>query len=412
MDGQRNGANDSPDAAGGLNLSELNRPDDIAMVPSECPESRDVEERSGSDGSEVERDDPNMRPFPFYSYRDYSKESDPDNLSPLTPPGRVPNFPAKMHAILSRADFSDIVCWMPHGRAWKILKPREFELRVIPLYFEHAKFSSFIRQANGWDFRRLTKGLDRNCYYNPYFLRGLPHLCKHLKRPGVSMKVTSDPDHEPNMYQISELHPVPTHYTDDSVLLHCILQEGPKARMPVFTGLSNPHAAKLEDFRCPGEALKKPAADCVSELTPRDKEVINGFQSSLASSEKDFRTFPQSASASLLPLTTFIPPSVLAPQSCPPVFHFLPRTGTAATLAAANNLAFPSFLGSMLQGQTQSHSSQFAAGFLAATALSEQNFANMLSTLSASINNQLPPGSASNNFYPQVQSTAPTSKTT
>jgi hypothetical protein len=69
---------------------------------------------------------------------------------------RVPNFVAKMHAILSRPDLTDVIVWMPHGRSFKILKPRDFEIRVLPVYFDHSKFSSFIRQANGWGFRRIT----------------------------------------------------------------------------------------------------------------------------------------------------------------------------------------------------------------------------------------------------------------
>ena len=73
-----------------------------------------------------------LRPAPYFYYRDHSMEADPDPLTPLTPPGRVPNFPAKMHAILSRPDFQDIVAWLPHGRSWRVLKPREFEVKVIP----------------------------------------------------------------------------------------------------------------------------------------------------------------------------------------------------------------------------------------------------------------------------------------
>lgn len=88
-----------------------------------------------------------LKPYPWFSYRDFSQEQDPDPLTPLTPPGRVPNFPAKMTAILATPEFSDIVAWLPHGRAWRILKPREFEIKVIPKFFEHAKFSSFVRQV-------------------------------------------------------------------------------------------------------------------------------------------------------------------------------------------------------------------------------------------------------------------------
>jgi HSF-type DNA-binding len=173
---------------------------------------------------------------PFYHYRDFSQEVDPDPLTPLTPPGRVPNFPAKMHAILSRPDLTDIVAWMPHGRSWRVLKPREFELRVIPTYFEHSKFSSFVRQANGWGFRRITQGRDRNSYYHELFLRGLPYLCKQMKRPGVAEKASADAEHEPDFQKISVAYPLPVKADDESILLHCTVQGGPRARMPIYFG--------------------------------------------------------------------------------------------------------------------------------------------------------------------------------
>ena len=183
---------------------------------------------------------PVLRPYPYFYYRDFSQVPDPDPLQALSPPGRVPNFPAKMMSILSRPELNDIVRWMDHGRSWKILKPREFEIRVIPTYFEHAKLSSFIRLANGWGFRRITQGRDRNSYYNEFFLRGLPHLCKRMKRHGVSEKQAADPEHEPDFYMISNEYPVPESFNDESILLPCILKGGPKARMPVSFGSSLP----------------------------------------------------------------------------------------------------------------------------------------------------------------------------
>uniref|UniRef100_A0A7S2R2A8 HSF-type DNA-binding domain-containing protein n=1 Tax=Eucampia antarctica TaxID=49252 RepID=A0A7S2R2A8_9STRA len=178
-----------------------------------------------------------LQSHPFFYYRNFSQVPDDDPLTPLTPPARVPNFPAKMHAILSRPDLSDIVAWMPHGRSWRVLKPREFEVKIIPTYFEHQKFSSFIRQANGWGFRRITQGRDRNSYYHELFLRSLPHLCKKMKRPGVSKKAVADPDHEPDFYKISEMHQVPSEAaTDELTLLPSTVIGGPKARMPVHFG--------------------------------------------------------------------------------------------------------------------------------------------------------------------------------
>lgn len=170
-----------------------------------------------------------LKPYPYFYYVDYSTEPDKDPLTPLTPPGRVPNFPSKMHAMLAREDLKGIICWLPHGRAWKVNDSKEFEKKVLPIYFEHAKYSSFIRQANGWGFRRITTGHDRNAYYHPRFLRGLPHLCKDMKRPGVSKKLAADAEHEPDLERISQEHPVPTNaLPDESLLLHCTVQNGPK----------------------------------------------------------------------------------------------------------------------------------------------------------------------------------------
>lgn len=148
---------------------------------------------------------------PYFYYKDYSHVKDPDPNTPVTAPGRIPNFPAKMFAILSRPELAHIVSWMPHGRSWKVHKPREFEVKVIPAYFEHSKFSSFIRQANGWGFRRMNRkgSPDRNSYYHEQFLRGKPYLLKEMKRPLQNMKPLADVNTEPYLERISQENPLP-----------------------------------------------------------------------------------------------------------------------------------------------------------------------------------------------------------
>ena len=41
------------------------------------------------------------------------------------------------------------------------------------------------------------------------FLKNMPHLCRQMKRPGKAMKITIDTDHEPDLYKISEMFPLP-----------------------------------------------------------------------------------------------------------------------------------------------------------------------------------------------------------
>jgi hypothetical protein len=394
---------DSADAAGGVKKArEIDEEPVPVAIDAPVQDAADVPRPVPPAPADELEDE--LMPPPFYYYKDFSTMSDPDSLTPLTPPGRVPNFPAKMHAILSRADLTEIVCWMPHGRAWKVLKPREFEARVIPTYFEHAKFSSFIRQANGWGFRRLTHGKDRNSYYHPLFLRALPHLCKEMKRPGVAKKLAADPEHEPDLYAISELHPVPLHFDDESILLHCTVQGGPKARMPVYSGsLSYFSAATLiRPDESKMAASASIAAPLAANLTPRDHEALSSFQSSLGASE--ILTKPAvvpvaaatsapvaSASSASLPNTDVQPELRSIPSESQHMFSSssvalspaLPQNSVQkiSTLAAANQLAFgtPNSLSAAFQAS--SAASQFAAGFAAAAALSHQQFQNMIQSM-------------------------------
>lgn len=436
--GKRNGE-DSPDAAGGGGFKRIRRSDpdeDIRAVVRnrvvvEAPAAAAAAPAAALGPAVIEQDDeerpsesarPELQPYPYFYYRDYSEEKDPDPLSPLTPPGRVPNFPAKMHAILSRGELSEIVSWMPHGRAWRVLKPREFEVKVVPLFFEHAKFSSFIRQANGWGFRRITQGRDRNCYYHELFLRGLPFLCKMMKRPAVAEKQASDPDQEPDFYRISEEHPLPEKAEDETILLNCTVQGGPKARMPIYTGSLLPAVS----IALPES--KPPASTASPQLPPRDQTALNGFQAALGASELQLKALsfagPSGAGAGVaapgpksppfsppaapsppvappplsapLPFTqfaspinpgAFLPPSTFLPNTMPLPFQIHGSADTRVSpLANASRLAF----GAGAPAPTapvappaapvlpDMAAAQFAAGFAAATALSQHQLRNVL----------------------------------
>ena len=56
-------------------------------------------------------------------------------------------FPSKLHEILSSPDFQDLITWLPHGRAWRVLKPKVFEEKIIPKFFRSSKYASFMRQV-------------------------------------------------------------------------------------------------------------------------------------------------------------------------------------------------------------------------------------------------------------------------
>jgi hypothetical protein len=112
-------------------------------------------------------------------------------------------FPGKLMEVLGRSDLAEIIEWMPHGRAFLVKQPKAFASQVLPRFFKQSKYLSFTRQLNLWGFKRITRGKDMGAYYHEIFLRGRPHLAMRMKRQkikGTGMKLTPNPDSEPDFY--------------------------------------------------------------------------------------------------------------------------------------------------------------------------------------------------------------------
>lgn len=115
----------------------------------------------------------------------------------------------------------------------------EFEKQVLPTYFKQSSIASFYRQANGWGFRCMLKGSDKGSFYNERFLRGLPHLCKKMKRIGSAKIVEDTINQEPILWKISAEHPPPREIHKDSLdyivlntINKCIQEVGSNAKVP------------------------------------------------------------------------------------------------------------------------------------------------------------------------------------
>ncbi|CAJ1970468.1 unnamed protein product [Cylindrotheca closterium] len=122
------------------------------------------------------------------------------------------NFPFKLHQILSTPEFNDIICWLPHGRAWRVQQQDRFESEVLPKFFQHNKYSSFYRQVYGWGFHRILSGPDFNSFYHELFLRDSPGLSLKMKRPSkteLTERRHATPDSPPNFYLMPRVIRVP-----------------------------------------------------------------------------------------------------------------------------------------------------------------------------------------------------------
>ncbi|CAJ1950287.1 unnamed protein product [Cylindrotheca closterium] len=120
------------------------------------------------------------------------------------------NFPCKLHRILNNPEYSDIICWLPHGRSWRLQQQQRFEKEVLPIFFRHGRYASFARQINGWGFRRIASGPDFNSYHHELFLRDAPDMCLRMTRPSaaeLAERKRSEPDSPPNFYLMPKINP-------------------------------------------------------------------------------------------------------------------------------------------------------------------------------------------------------------
>ncbi|CAM9411699.1 unnamed protein product [Chrysoparadoxa australica] len=97
-------------------------------------------------------------------------------------PGNVPGFITKTYEIFSNPKFDDICGWGPRGDTIIIKQVHLFSSQVLPLYFKHSNFQSFVRQLNMYDFHKTVQDPSHGEFQHPLFLKSQPQLLSKIKR--------------------------------------------------------------------------------------------------------------------------------------------------------------------------------------------------------------------------------------
>jgi hypothetical protein len=68
------------------------------------------------------------------------------------------------------------------GTSFQVIDPKKLEGEILPKYFRHSKFQSFVRQLNFYKFQRASKGRSSWIYCHDLFQRHRPELLDGLRR--------------------------------------------------------------------------------------------------------------------------------------------------------------------------------------------------------------------------------------
>ena len=87
-------------------------------------------------------------------------------------------FLLKLYEILSKEEYSEIIHWSQNGSYIIIANAHLLEQKILPIYFNHQNYSSFVRQLNMYNFHKIRTDQDKP---EQYFINETLNKSKTMK---------------------------------------------------------------------------------------------------------------------------------------------------------------------------------------------------------------------------------------
>lgn len=124
----------------------------------------------------------------------------------------LPPFLVKCYEMVNDESTNELISWSESNDSFIIWDESKFASQLLPKYFKHSNFSSFVRQLNIYGFRKIDT--DNWQFANEAFIKGQKHLLRNIIRRKQSQNLVQK---KPS--QQKEAEPAPPSEEDKKMAL-------------------------------------------------------------------------------------------------------------------------------------------------------------------------------------------------